>query len=366
MDERSENGLRHLDAMLVGGEALPAAMARRLTALVGGDLWNMYGPTETTVWSTCARIGADAGRSGDVYIGTPLANQRVYVLDAARQPVPTDVEGELWIAGAGVVRGYLEREDLTRERFAEDPFVPGERMYRTGDLAAWTKDGELRFFGRIDHQVKVRGYRIELGEIEAAARAHASVRDAVVIAREDTPGDKRLVAYVLASSRVAGCDPETLRAHLRQRLPEFMVPAHVVQLERFPLTPNQKIDRKALPAPNRASLAPSAPFAELGSALETMIAEVWRKSLGVERVGATDNFFDLGGHSLLAVKVHREVQAALGREFSITTLFQFPTVRTLAAALGGAGKPSERVEESGSRGEARRAALAQRRTRPRS
>ncbi len=368
MDERSEDALRRLDALLVGGEALPAPIASRLMRLVRGDLWNMYGPTETTVWSTCARVGAEAAASGEVRIGTPLANQRVYVLDAAGQPVPSDVEGELWIAGAGVVRGYLGREDLTRERFADDAFLdaaPRERMYRTGDLAAWTKDGELRFFGRIDHQVKVRGYRIELGEIEAAARAHPSVRDAVVVAREDAPGDKRLVAYVLASSSVAGCDPDVLRAHLRQRLPEFMVPAHVVQLERFPLTPNQKIDRKALPAPDRAALGRSAPFAELDSALETTIAEVWRKSLGVERIGATDNFFDLGGHSLLAVMVHREVQAALGREFSITILFQFPTVRALAAALGSPEKPSARIEESGSRGEARRAALAQRRARPR-
>ncbi len=368
MEDRAKDALRRLDKMLVGGEALPASMARELTTLVRGELWNMYGPTETTVWSTCALVTNDTAKGGDIRIGTPLKNQRTYVLDSAQQPLPMGVEGELWIAGDGVVRGYLGRTDLSRERFASDPFVDanrGARMYRTGDLAAWTEAGELQFFGRVDHQVKVRGYRIELGEIETALRAHASVRDAVVIAREDTPGDKRLVAYVLPTSTVAGCDQDTLRAELRQRLPDFMVPAHVVQLERFPLTPNKKVDRKALPPPDHAGPSRSTPFEATGSELEATIAEVWRTALGVERVGAGDNFFDLGGHSLLAVKVHRDVQAAVGRQFSITALFQFPTVRALATALQNAGKPSERVEESEVRGEARRASLLAQRQRVR-
>ncbi|MEZ5964292.1 MAG: LLM class flavin-dependent oxidoreductase [Planctomycetota bacterium] len=373
MEDRGKEALRRVDKMMVGGEALPASLARELTGLVRGELWNMYGPTETTVWSSCARIDKDVAAKGEIGIGSPLANQRMYVLDGGRQPLPVGVAGELWIAGAGVVRGYLGRADLTDERFVDDPFavaLPGgrpERMYRTGDLAAWTDAGTLQFFGRADHQVKVRGYRIELGEIEAGLRAHPSVREAVVVAREDTPGDKRLVAYVLPESDVAGCNPETLRTHLRATLPEFMVPAHVVQLAHFPLTPNKKIDRKALPAPDQAALPRSTPFEAAGNELEAAIAEVWKKALAVDRVGVNDNFFDLGGHSLLAVKVHREVQAAVGKQFSITALFQYPTVRSLAAALASEGKASERVEQSEVRGEARRASLlAQRqRVRPR-
>jgi natural product biosynthesis luciferase-like monooxygenase protein len=367
MEDRAKNALRRLDKMLVGGEALPSALARELTGLLRGELWNMYGPTETTVWSTCGLISRAAAHSGDFGIGTPLPNQRVYILDSHQQPVPLGAEGELWIAGDGVTRGYLGRAELTRERFTADPFAPpgsAARMYRTGDLAAWTERGELRFLGRADHQVKVRGYRIELGEIEAALRAQPSVRDAVVVARHDTPGDQRLVAYVVPTCHIAGCNQETLRDSLHAQLPEFMVPAHVVQLERFPLTPNRKIDRKALPAPDH-SKARSTAFEAAGNELEATIAEVWRQALGVPRVGANDNFFDLGGHSLLAVKVHRDVQAAVGRQFSITALFQFPTVRALAASLQGDGKPSARVEESEVRGEARRASLLAQRQRVR-
>jgi len=373
MEDRGKEALRRIDKMLVGGESLPAALARELTGLLRGELWNMYGPTETTVWSTCALIGKDGAARGEIGIGTPLVNQRVYVLDAAQQPVPVGVAGELWIGGDGVTRGYLGRDDLTRERFVDDPFavaVPGSplaRMYRTGDLAAWTDAGTLQFFGRIDHQVKVRGYRIELGEIEAALLAHASVREAVVVAREDNPGDKRLVAYVLPREAAAGCDTDALRQHLRARLPEFMVPAHVVQLAQLPLTPNQKVDRKALPAPDQVAQPRTVAFEAAGNELEATIAAVWKQALGVARVGANDNFFDLGGHSLLAVKVHRDVQAAVGRQFSITALFQFPTVRALAAALDGGGTSGVRVAQSEERGEARRASLlAQRqRVRPR-
>ena len=361
-DPRTAPALRRLEKVMVGGEALPAPLARDLHGLVQGEVLNMYGPTETTIWSTVGTVAPDAIESGGARIGRPIANTQIYILDANLEPVPVGVTGELWIGGDGVVRGYHARAELTAERFRPDPFrgVDGARMYRTGDLAAWCEDGTLQFFGRIDHQVKLRGYRIELGEIETALTAQASVREAVVIAREDTPGDKRLVAYVVPTQAGQRCDTDALRAHLRAVLPEFMVPAHVVQLERLPLTPNKKIDRAALPAPGAAEQARSTPFVAAEGELEATIADIWKLALGVERIGADDNFFDLGGHSLLAVKVHRDVQQALGREFSITALFQFPTVATLAASLGGPEGASRRVQESGQRGEARRALLAQR------
>ncbi len=360
VDPRSAPAIGKLAKVMVGGEALPAPLARELHGICRGDVLNMYGPTETTIWSTVGAVTPAAIDGGGARIGRPIANTQIYVLDANLDPTPTGVAGELWIGGLGVVRGYHARPELTAERFRKDPFLPDSRIYRTGDLAAWREDGTLQFFGRIDHQVKVRGYRIELGEIEAALTAQGSVREAVVVAREDTPGDKRLVAYVVPAQAGKRCDTDALRAHLRTALPEFMVPAHVVQLERLPLTPNKKIDRNALPAPGAVEHVRTTPFVAAEGEIEATIADIWKLALGADQVGANDNFFDLGGHSLLAVKVHRDVQAALGREFSITALFQFPTVATLAASLAGPDGPSKRVQESGQRGEARRALLAAR------
>ncbi len=248
------------------------------------------------------------------------------------QPQPVGVPGELWIGGDGVARGYWQRPDLTEERFKPNPFHPG-RMYRTGDLVRWRADGRLDFLGRADFQVKLRGYRIELGEIEAVLEAFPGVRQAVVMAREDSPGDLRLVAYVTGDSWLA---VDGLRAHVAERLPEHMVPAHVVKLGEFPLTPNRKVDRKALPIPT-ASAATPASYQPPAEGVQAIIAQVWQKVLNLPKVGAGDNFFALGGHSLLAVQAHREIRAALNStKLSITDIFRFPTLQALASHLGDA------------------------------
>ncbi|MDB6176895.1 LLM class flavin-dependent oxidoreductase [Paracoccus sp. Z330] len=319
-------GVRHL---MIGGEALSGGLVADLNQASAATIENMYGPTETTIWSTTATANAgDAVTS----IGTPIANTQVYVLDDAMQPVPVGAPGELWIGGAGVARGYWQREDLTQERFKDNPFHSG-RMYRTGDLVRWNGDGRLDFLGRADHQVKMRGYRIELGEIEAVAEGFAGVRQAVVMAREDQPGDMRLVAYVTADSWLA---TEALRDHLAHALPAHMIPSHVVKLPEFPLTPNRKVDRKALPAPAQASAPSPEAFVAPSKGVQASIAEVWSRILNRPQIGAKDNFFALGGHSLLAVQAHREIKQALGGSvrLSITDIFQFPTLETLSAHLG--------------------------------
>lgn len=368
-----------LECMLVGGEALPGALAAELRAAGAGRLLNVYGPTETTIWSSAHAVEENV--EGTVAIGRPLANQRFYVLDDRRRPVPAGLTGELWIAGAGVTRGYLGRPDLTAERFVGDPYRAGERMYRTGDLARRRPDGVVEFVGRADAQVKVRGHRIELGEVEAALQAHPDIREAAAVAREDAPGIVRLVAYVTPQH---GAVPsrEALRDHLSQRLPGYMVPDAFVPLERLPLTPNQKVDRKALPAPGSAAAAPIEPARSEGGArmeghrpglespladgaIEDAIMRIWCEVLHVEGVAPTDNFFDLGGHSLLAMQVQVRLQADLGRSIRVVDLFRYPTVRALAAYLGpdtgGDGAPAETVRGGSDRGAARRNAMLKRR-----
>ncbi|MCA9607764.1 MAG: AMP-binding protein, partial [Myxococcales bacterium] len=268
---------------------------------------------------------------------------------------------ELWIGGAGVADGgYWQRPDLTAERFVADPFAAGTRMYRTGDLARWRPSGELELFGRLDHQVKIRGYRIELGEIEAALAHEPSVREAVVLAREDSPGDKRLVGYVIVEGDEL--DIDALREHLGQSLPEFMIPAHFVRMDRWPLTPNKKIDRKALPRPEPPRLrGPSAEHVEPAGETEEKIAEVWRHILGLSEVGSHDNFFELGGHSLLAVQAHREIRESTGKELTVTDIFRFPTIAALAAHLEGDSGANEALAKSADRAAARRQARGTRR-----
>jgi len=313
--------------ILCGGEAYGAELASQLLACCG-TLWNMYGPTETTVWSAVCEV--QAGRP--VVIGPPIANTRLYVLDRALQLVPVGVPGELYIGGAGLARGYHNRPALTAEKFIADPFAaePGMRMYRTGDLVRRLPDGTIEFLGRLDHQVKIRGFRIELGEIEARLQEHPAIREAVVIAREDTPGDKRLVAYVVADQddQLAGA----LRAHLTTCLPKYMVPAAYVRLDAFPLTPNGKLDRRALPIPD-GQIDSSREYEAPQGKTESLLAAIWAELLKLDRVGRHDNFFELGGHSLLAVRVMSRLQHKLGMEFSIGDLFTHPVLADLARKL---------------------------------
>jgi natural product biosynthesis luciferase-like monooxygenase protein len=358
-DAGARAALKGLRRMLVGGEALPGRLAGDLAALTGGEVLNMYGPTETTIWSS---VEATRGEEGVVNIGRPIANTALYVLDEGARPVPDGTPGELWIGGEGVAAGYFRRDDLTAERFRPDPFAGRGRMYRTGDLVRRRADGRLDFLGRADHQVKVRGHRIELGEIEAALEALPGIRQAVAVPREDAPGDVRLVAYVTHDGPV---DEAALRARLADTLPEVMVPAHVVPLEAFPLTPNRKVDRKALPAPSARAAVPDADFAAAEDSVEEAIAAVWARVLGVGRVGRSDNFFALGGHSLLAVQAHRELKAALKSDrLAITDIFRFPVLSSLADHIGkGMARPASAPAEAAPAGQTpdRSDAMARRR-----
>jgi acyl carrier protein len=311
----------------VGGEACPRDLVRaHHEALPNTALFNEYGPTEATIWSTVHRV--DPSDTGPVPIGRAIPGARAYVLDERLQPVPVGVPGELYVGGVQVARGYLGRPALTAERFVPDPFSgrPGARLYRTGDRVRWSASGELEYQGRVDEQVKVRGFRIEPGEIEGVLRRVEGVADCVVVAREDVPAETRLVAYV-----VGGVEAAVLREHLRRELPEYMVPAAFVPLERLPLTANGKVDRKALPAPEYAAGADRYEAPRTGA--ERTVAAVWAEVLGVERVGAHDRFFDLGGHSLLLVRVQARLREAFGQPVPITHLFRYLTVSALAAAL---------------------------------
>ncbi|RKG47933.1 amino acid adenylation domain-containing protein, partial [Corallococcus sp. AB011P] len=322
----SSEGLPEVRTVISGGEALPADVVARWAP--GRRLLNTYGPTEATVIATFGEVVADGNVPS---IGKPLANVRVYVLDAHGQPVPVGVRGELHIGGVGVARGYAGRPGLTAERFTPDAFssTPGARLYRTGDVVRWRADGQLDFVGRIDAQVKVRGFRIELGEVENALRAAPAVKDAVVLAREDSPGDKRLVAYVVGEA----LDITALRAHLKQLLPEYMVPAAFVPLDALPLTSNGKVDRKALPAPDASVLRASHAYEAPATPLEEKLAALWSEVLRVPTVGRTDNFFELGGHSLLATQLVARVRAALDVELPLRALFEAPTISALAERL---------------------------------
>jgi len=313
--------------MMCGGEGLPRDLADKLLDL-GAELWNMYGPTETTIWSTLARV-TDTKRA--IPIGRPIANTQVYVLEPSGLPAPIGVAGELCIGGDGLARGYRNRPDLTAEKFVtlELPGVGAVRVYRTGDVVRFLADGQLEFVGRRDNQVKIRGFRIELGEIEVVLATHPGVGQCVVHVREDTPGDQRLVAYVVAVPGASPFDADATRAMLRSKLPEYMIPNLFVTLAALPLTPNGKIDRKALPVPQVQAVASGAGEAVM-TPVQRRVAALWQQVLGIERVGLEVNFFDVGGHSLLLVKLQSALQREFGVELALVELFQRTTVAAQA------------------------------------
>ena len=315
--------------ILCGGEALPSELANRL-ASQGSSLWNLYGPTETTIYSAAAVYSSELS-DGTVSIGRSISNTQIYIVDDCLQPVPVGVPGQLYIGGAGLARGYLNRAELTAASFIPNPFSrePGTRIYKTGDLARYLPDGSIEYLGRLDHQVKLRGLRIELGEIEVVLSEHPQVRHSVVLAREDVPGDKQLTAYiVLDEGAVAGADE--LRRFLKAKLPEYMVPSAYVFLESFPLTSNGKLDRRALPAPNRGSTEAIDGRGAPRTLMEEMIAGIWADVLKLDRFGIHDNFFDLGGHSLKATQVMSRLRQAMRADLSVRVLFEAPTVAEFA------------------------------------
>ena len=341
---------RSVRRVVCSGEALPPELAERFfQVLPDAGLHNLYGPTEAAVDVTYRACVPGPGRS--VPIGRPVANTQVYVLDPALNPVPVRVAGELYVGGVQVGRGYLARPGLTAERFVPDPFgAPGGRLYRTGDRARWTDEGEVEYLGRTDFQVKVRGFRIEPGEVEAALRGHAGVREAVVTVREDSPGDRRLVGYLVAEG---GVDTAALRARLGAVLPEHMVPGALVVLDALPLTPNGKLDRRALPAPEWGRAERGLPMPR--DVVELGLARIWEELLGVRPIGVRDDFFGLGGHSLLAVRMMARVEQWTGSRLPVATLFEGATVEHLAAALRrdgggrGNGSPLVPIQPRGSR-----------------
>lgn len=317
---------------IIGAEPLPRELATRLLE-ADASLYNFYGPTETTVWSAFHHFRS---KHEPIVIGRPLANTQIYILDRNLQPTPIGVPGEIHIGGAGVAHGYLSRPELTAEKFIRNPFSQKSdaRLYKTGDLGRYLVDGRIEFQGRSDNQVKVRGYRIELGEIEAVLGTHASVQECIVIAREDLPGDKQLVGYVVPNAGQA-IDVSALRAWVKERLPEYMVPRAIVEMPRLPLSPNGKVDRKNVPAPDytrpelaREYLAPRTPG-------EEVIANIWATVLKLDRVGIHDDFFELGGHSLLAAQLLSEIRRVTGRKVPMSAVLRAATVESLARLVAG-------------------------------
>jgi acyl-CoA synthetase (AMP-forming)/AMP-acid ligase II/acyl carrier protein len=326
-----------LRLVIVGGEKASAERLALWQKLGGGRIrWiNTYGPTEATVIATLyeAALSREEEIGKDAPIGRPISNTQSYVVDGKQGPVPVGVAGELCIGGEGLARGYHDRPETTAEKFIPNPFIPpggaGGRLYRTGDLVRYLPDGNIEYLGRIDHQVKVRGFRVELGEIESALQQHPAIREAAVLAREDEPGNKLLVAYLVSVQETAPTIGE-LHSFLRQKLPGYMAPAAYVWLESLPMTPNGKIDRRALPAPDKTRPELEAAFVAPRTPAEERLAAIYAEALGLERVGIRDHFFDLGGHSLLAMQVVSRVRQAFKIELPLRSLFETPTVAGLA------------------------------------
>jgi amino acid adenylation domain-containing protein len=335
MVEQRVEDLRPLRQLVAGGDALsPSHVRKALENLPGCRLINGYGPTEGTTFTCCHTISAEDAEGSSIPIGRPVANTQVYLLDSENQLVPPGEIGELCIGGDGLARGYLNQPELTAAKFVRHPFrdEPEARIYKTGDLARYRPDGTIEFLGRSDDQVKISGYRIELGEIETVLMQHPSVRSTVVVARQDVPGEKKLTAYVVAGEH--GCSFAELRVYLQQKLPAYMLPSAFVLMDALPLSPNGKVDRASLPAPQAAHQEPTrAKSAQ--SDMEQKIESAWLKVLALRQVGPDDNFFDVGGDSLQLLAVHAEIQNAIESEFPLTDLFEYSTIRTLARHLAG-------------------------------
>lgn len=328
--------LTDIKQLLTGGEALSVCHVRRaLTLLSNTQLFNGYGPTESTTFAcTYAIPRRIEDTATSIPIGRPIANTTVYILDSYLAPVPIGVVGELYIGGDGLARGYLHRPELTTEKFIPDPFSdqPGARLYRTGDLARYLPDGNIEFLGRIDLQVKIRGYRIELGEIETVLSTHPAVQTTVVLAREDKPGDKRLIAYIVAPHDISPA-PSELRSFLQKTLPEYMLPSAFVFMESLPLTPNGKVDRGALPQPDRASHEREEEIVRPRTPVEEIVAQIWAEVLRLDTIGIHENFFELGGHSLLAMQIMSRLYHILHVDLTLRVLFEDPTIAGLAATI---------------------------------
>jgi amino acid adenylation domain-containing protein len=348
-------------AVNLAGEALAPVLVREIyAATTASRVFNLYGPTEDTTYSTYALLGRDE-RSPASPIGRPISNTQAYVLDGQMEPVPIGVAGELYLGGEGLARGYLNRPELTAERFVPDRFgvTPGSRLYRTGDLVRYLRDGRMEFLGRLDHQVKIRGFRIELGEIESTLSQQPGVQAAVALAHEEKPGERRLVAYVAAGKNNAISEAD-LRHGLRQKLPEYMVPAQFMVLDQLPLTPNGKVDRKRLPSPERRAAGEES-YVAPNSHIEHTLAAIWAEVLAVDKVGMEDNFFDLGGHSLLVPRVRAAVQQKLQRDLPMVEFFTYPTIHALARRMEeNAEKAIDIVESQGRAGRQREHLLRRR------
>ncbi len=339
VDERLKD-LRPLRYLVAGGDALSVPHVQKLLVeLKNVQLINAYGPTENTTFSTCCHIIYGVSQLGiSVPIGRPIANSQVYIFDRHLQPVPIGVSGEIYVGGDGLAQGYLNQPVLTEEKFILNPFREGssEYLYKTGDLAKYLPDGNIDFLGRIDFQVKIRGFRVELNEIESILIQHPDIREVVVIAREDHPSNKQLVAYVVLEYPLSDNHLLTviiLRAFLKEKVPEYMIPASIVVLDNIPLNSNGKVDRKSLPAPDGEILRGDQAFVAPSNSIETLIADVWSQVLGLERLGVNDNFFDIGGNSLLFIQVHSRLQEILNRNLSIVDLFRYPTISAFTQFL---------------------------------
>jgi len=337
VDERLED-LRGLRQMLAGGDVLSVAhVARFLLKAPDCALINGYGPTESTTFTCCHPMNAPVEFNRSVPIGRPIANTQVYLLDSELRPLVLGATGELFIGGDGLARGYLNHAEQTAERFVPHPFSrqPGERLYKTGDLARYLLNGDIEFLGRVDNQVKVRGFRIEPGEIEAVLACHEAVRDTVVTVHADESGEKQLIAYVIATDGENEPNTSQMRQFLKDRLPEYMIPSLFITLKEFPLTITGKVDYRALPAPGTARPNIEADFVAPGTTTEEILARLWSRVLGVERIGVHDNFFELGGNSLSATQLVSQVRQTLEVELPLRDLFQHATIAQLALLIEG-------------------------------